>query len=659
MFKPFFSAALLTLVSLAFPVAAKSLTAQQQLFLEVEKAISRGDVERLEESKSELEYYPLTPYLEYIALDKQLCKADAKTVTAFLEKYPDLPQAIKLKKRWLNLLAKGKKWEDYLAAGPANDGGIQQCYKGLALYHTGKKIEAWKEAKLLWLTGDSQHDACDPLFSAWKKANQLTQELVAQRFWLAVDEGNYSLARGIERSLTDKALKADAQLFWKVRKDPKKVATIAFNDDKPEHISIIAYGINALANKNIVNGIEMWLALNKKYAIPYPVKSKYDERFGLRVAKNFMLNTETLLQRIDPNFEYPTLTEWRIRLALTQQDWMVVQSYIEELPPRYKNESRWLYWDSVARLKLMGSALPEKTKMTTEQQLAAAPALTKLGQNRDFYAFLVAHQKGKPFELNHKGINFTEHELDALRQSFPGLNRAREWIALGREHNAQSEINVITPKLNKRQKQLMPYFAHQNDWHHHAIISAAKAELWDDMHVRFPIPSAEVFEKNAQKNNLDYPWVVAISRQESAFHTEAFSGAGAMGLMQLMPATAKDTAKKARITLKNKFDLFKPEINIALGTRYMAWLSNRFDDDKVLSTAAYNAGGTNVRRWLKDRGHLPVDIFIETIPFDETRKYVQNVLTYRIIYAEKEQLSVRFLDKNTPVSLAPLVETDA
>ena len=280
------------------------------------------------------------------------------------------------------------------------------------------------------------------------------------------------------------------------------------------------------------------------------------------------------------------------------------------------------------------------------------PTLKALGQERSFYAFLVADLKGLPFQLNHQQKTLRRADLHEMKRYYPGFKRIREWIYHQRFYHAQLELNRITPGLDEGQKQLIPYLAQQWQWHHQAIMAAARASLWDDMELRFPSPEADLFSTHAQKQALDYPWVLAIARQESAFHPRARSHSGAMGLMQLMPATARQAAQQAGISYPDKSALYQPEINIALGTTHLAWLSKRFEGNIILATAAYNAGSTPVKRWLKHRGHLPLDIWIETIPYDETRKYVQNVMAFRVIYSQLENRPSRMFSPQQVASLS-------
>lgn len=141
--------------------------------------------------------------------------------------------------------------------------------------------------------------------------------------------------------------------------------------------------------------------------------------------------------------------------------------------------------------------------------------------------------------------------------------------------------------------------------------------------------------QQARARQINSTWVYAITRQESAFMADARSHAGAMGLMQLMPATARETARQYDIPYSSTNDALIPERNIAIGTAYLSRLNGQFQGNRVLASAAYNAGPGRVRQWTRGMGSLPADVWVEAIPFDETRKYVQSVLSYAVIYGEK------------------------
>lgn len=647
--------AVITLATMLLPqsVSGSGLNRQQQLFSDVEAALNKGNYQPYQSHRFELDDYPLAPYLDYLYLAGNLPNLSQGDIDHFTRQHADLPQADRLRKKWLLHLA-SSNWQAYLSAYRKGDGAQYQCLKGIALEQLGDKQQAWQEAKFLWLNGYSQHSACDPLFASWKAAGGMTQSLILARFWLAVRENNLDLARYLDKSINNAVYKASTESFWAVHNKPELVATSSYNGNLEHQRTTMLHGINRLVSKDFDLAVATWLRLRERHPFSQRERSGIDQRIGIRAAKYNVDNGAEVIAAIDPDFQYPKVTEWRIRMALTEQDWEQVLTHISRLPSKLRQHSRWRYWSEVAMLKfqeesfiLAGKPLPKKSA-----ELLKTPTLKALSEERNFYAFLVADLKGKPFQLNQKQGAVRQKDLQNLQQQFPGLQRIVEWLEHERYYQAQVELNRITPRLTDAQKKLIPYLAHQWQWHHQAIMTAARATLWDDLELRFPTPDAELFSHHARKNQLDYPWVLAIARQESAFHPKARSRSGAMGLMQLMPATAKQAAGQAGIPLKSKEALFQPKINIALGATHLSWLAQRFSGSRILATAAYNAGSTPVKRWVAERGHLPLDIWIETIPYDETRNYVQSVMAFRVIYSLLERQPMRMFSATEAASLS-------
>lgn len=626
-------------VILAVPAAMADLSRQQELFIAAEKSLKRGNSDLFLESREELENYVLSPYLEYLYLTSRFDKVGQIDIDRFVASHKDLPQTSQLQRQWLAYLANQTRWHNYLSAykKAGINGGRYQCLKGIALKELGRTREAWQEAENLWLIGKSQSEACDPLFYGWTQAGQRTQSLIYARFWLAVTEGNISLARYLDRKITNSHYKQNTALFWKIHQSPHHLAsTSQLDSSNPHHRLIMLHGVNRLSRKDTDKAIDVWLEFRSEHPFTLKQIARIDKRLSLRIAKRFADNTNGQIARLDPEFKYPEVTQWRVRNALAEQDWGQVLALISQLPASEQQSSRWSYWRSVAELKFSESPSPfSGSSRTSAKALKKHEALHQLSQKRNFYAFLVASLSRQPFHLNHQASDVRKRDLQQLVNKFPGFARIKEWLELDRVYNAQSELNRISPRLSRKEQKLLPYLASQFEWHHQAIMSAARAALWNDLDVRFPAPQSQLFNEHAELRNLDFPWVLSIARQESAFNPQARSHAGAKGLMQLMPATARQTARQYRIPYRRESELYKPEVNISLGTAHLAWLSKRFENSKIYATAAYNAGSTPVRRWLNDRGHLPLDIWIETIPYDETRRYVQNVLAFMVIYGSR------------------------
>jgi len=236
------------------------------------------------------------------------------------------------------------------------------------------------------------------------------------------------------------------------------------------------------------------------------------------------------------------------------------------------------------------------------------------------------------YQLVDKPIEASDQQLDQLAASAP-IQRARELYIIGDELAARREWHHAISSMSDEQISIAGKRAESWGWHRDGIQAMIQVRHWDDIQLRVPLAYQEHVDIAARATAISPHLVFAIARQESAFIADARSSAGALGLMQLMPATAQQTATRAGMRVTNH-DLLQPETNITLGSRYLSQLLNEFNGNRILAAAAYNAGPTRVRQWLsKDtQNSLPFDIWIETIPFGETRGYVQNVLAYSVIY---------------------------
>ncbi|WP_196221563.1 transglycosylase SLT domain-containing protein [Sansalvadorimonas verongulae] len=646
-----------SVASINLPSSPSNISEQRTLFQQVELSLESGSNTLYQQHKETLDEYPLAGHLEYLFLKNRLSHISQQDIDTFVADNPRLPQSSRIQYKWLGWLARKQRWQAYLQAYnrlEKQPGVRYQCLQGRALLATGNQSAAWQRAQNLWLVGKSQNKACDPLFHQWKKAGQLTQSLASQRFWLAVANGKTSLARYIDRSITQPFYKDDTQLFWRVYRNPALLKKASLLDGtQAKHRQIMVYGVKRQIPHNHDKALDLWLTLRDKHPFAPDVRGNLDKRLALRFAKRFTEHAEEQIARIDPEYKYTDVTKWRVRLALEQQDWESVKRNIQQLPEAEQQHASWSYWQEVANIKLSPSSLlvpPEKEVSGT---------LDRLRQERSFYGFLVADLTGKPFQLNHQSARHSQAELNQLMARHNGFARIKEWLALDRMVQVQSELNRIKPRLTVQERRLLPYLAHQLGWHHQAIMAAAREAMWNDLDVRFPSPQEHLFSHYAQKRGIDYSWVVSIARQESAFNPAAHSHAGARGLMQLIPSTARQAARQKQIPFKKASELYKPETNIALGTAHLEWLTRQFEDNRVFATAAYNAGGSAVRRWLRARGHLPLDVWIETIPYDETRRYVKNVLAFRVIYSLREQGEATMFspDESMRLALTPAEKT--
>ncbi|MGB2247790.1 MAG: transglycosylase SLT domain-containing protein, partial [Alcanivorax sediminis] len=214
------------------------------------------------------------------------------------------------------------------------------------------------------------------------------------------------------------------------------------------------------------------------------------------------------------------------------------------------------------------------------------------------------------------------------------VNRVQLLQELEEDTAAHREWLWLLWNSDREQQQALADYALKQQWYSLAVEASIQSKSWDTLAWRFPPAYRAQFEKEALENNLD-PWLaMAVSRRESAFNPRARSGVGASGLMQLMPATARNVARDVGQDRPTQAMLFDQNVNIGLGTRYLAELLEQFNGNRLLALAAYNAGPHRVDNWLEaeDDKAVPADVWVESIPFRETRDYVQAVLTYRVLF---------------------------
>lgn len=620
-FIAFTLATIFTTVSYA-AIEENGYNKERKLFLKANDLISKNQITKYKQLRPQLDNYPLAPYLDYALLLKQKKLLKPEQVNQFITKNESLPIANRLNRTWLNHLASNKRWKEYI-----------QHYDQHPVYHThyychyqvgllnGSKSEkklALNNARELWVVGNSQPKTCDPLFKTWMNAGKQTSTDAYERFWLSLQEGNTKLARYIDKKITNKQHKKHSKQFWKIYNNPALVSTKSLKQLPKEHRVVAAQlTYKKWYRSQPITATESWIKYRDKLMTPEQQKS-VTVYMGIRLNINYHSQAIELSDKLDPTFTLSELTEVRIRNALAQENWRVVKTAIEHLPESDRSDAKWKYWSTVSEMHL-----------NPEQDYLAQ--LKEVAKERSFYGFIAAEISDSPFLLNAKSSQSSKEELQQL-EAKPAVIRARELFKLNRLIEANREWNLALSQMTPAEKQTAGYLAKSWGWHLQAIINAAQTKRWDHIDLRFPHPHNKLFAKHAIKNGLDLSFPVAIARQESAFLYNAQSRVGARGLMQLMPKTASATAKKHKVKYTRRSQLFTPETNITLGSAYLGDMLKKFNNNPAFAAAAYNAGPHRVNRWLKERGNLPLDVWIETIPFKETRNYVQNVLAFRVIY---------------------------
>ncbi len=615
----------------------------RSMFISTEATLEKAPYKSVESLISPFASYPLYPYLQYQAYRRFPDKVTQADISQFFDQYPRFPKRSWLQQRWLQHLAKGERWKDWIVAYQRlpMTSARYQCDLARAYIETGKDTEGMTMAASLWTVGKSQPDECDPLFELWMKQGHPTNEEARARYWLTAAAGETGLGNYLHRFMDDEA-NTLATVYEDLVRFPAKL-TQADLKAFPESVRnpLIKRSFQRMARSNLEKAAARWVSYREQLAADSPVIPGIDQYIGKRLTYSRSEEAITLLNRIDPDYKHAELTEARLRQVLGSEeiDWSDMIRLIESLPDKQRASDRWSYWYATAVQHLTpDSKAPEKI-------------LSGIAKSRSYYGFLAADQLGQPFELNNEPLPINQDML-AVLQTNPAIQRAKELLLLERRRDASREWLSARASFNPVEREHMAAIASDWGWHHRAIMDAIRHKQWNYLDARFPRLFGDLFRVKADQKEIDVIWATAIARQESAFKPAAVSRAGARGLMQLMPATARATAKKHSIPLPRLDDLFQPETNIALGTAYLSEMYFKFDRNRAFASAAYNAGPHRVTRWLEQRGHLPLDAWIETIPFKETRNYVQNVLAFRVIYGQRAGQDVDLLSPHEGVLLA-------
>ena len=255
---------------------------------------------------------------------------------------------------------------------------------------------------------------------------------------------------------------------------------------------------------------------------------------------------------------------------------------------------------------------------------------------------MAAIQSGMPIHITEDNLE-PEYDWHEATRLWPALLRIEELIALDETGMARNEWLFLLDQSPYENKLQLGLVAQQRGWAHLGIQASIRAKAKNALSLRFPTPKQAVFSRYAKVRDVDVSLLYALARQESAMYERAQSPVGASGLMQLMPATAAHTAQKLGETPPSPNALTNAETNVRLGSAYIKGLLDQYDGNRVLAAAAYNAGPGRVRKWRRESTGQPVDLWVENIPYKETRNYVQNVMVFNAIYQERLNQPVDFL----------------
>lgn len=603
------------------------------------EAIRDGRMATYRRIAPELTDYALYPYLEYQKLRRHLGTASDAEVEGFLEDHPDLPLSFQLREAWLNLLARRGRWEKFLELYPGGSDTRMECLAIRARIARGGDESLLDDIQDLWLTGRSQPEECDQAFDLLYASDRVTTELVWERIALAMDRGNQRLARFL-----GKRLDAEDQQWLELwilahRRPEAGLEDPRLQKDTDRARIIVRHAVERLARTDAARAHTLWNRLDGHYSFSPEELFETDREIALEAAYEHLPEAQTWLAELARHDSSGGVGIWWARSALRNQDWAALVAAIESLDANEQSEDRWQYW--------LARALEQ-----TGQGDRALAIYAGLAENSNYYGFLATDRLDRPYRLVSQAIVSDEerNKAHALLE-IPGILRARELYAVNMIPAARREWYLAISLLSEDEIRLAAILADEWDWHDSAIRTVAEVEHWGDYDLRFPMPYREQVLSNAEAQSLDPAWVYGVMRRESAFMEDARSDKGALGLMQVMPYTARSVARRLGLRRPSQYDILDVDRNITLGSAYLRQVLDRFDGNQVLATAAYNAGSNAVRRWLPESEEMPADLWVETVPYRETRGYVAAVMAYTTIFDWKlDDVVTPLRDRMTGIS---------
>jgi soluble lytic murein transglycosylase len=606
--------------------SASDIDRQRELFRSVFADVEAGRWEVVEslhaDEQALLTSYELWPDLRAAWFRARLRTADHDDVEAFLDRWGMLKPARELRYRYALHLAKSGDLDGYLEIYRAFYQGLGVARLDCIALHAeidgDREQRVLTRARELWMTGDSQAEECDPVFEFLRDAGALTDADYRARYALAVESREFIRARWLARMI-DETLVEEATQWLRAQSHPERfIQEDRGHADTDLTLRQLVYAVERLAVRDPGRAYELWVELQDSRPFPTAARQATTRHIALHAAYDKLEGAYELLTALPPDAQDRNVRLWRARTSLAAGHWSDLLTDIAMMNETDRSTGQWQYWQGVALQR-------------TDQTEASRSVFETLAAERSYYGFLAADELGAEYELADARLQPDEAVIARLAAR-RDLVRARELFLVGLDGRGRSEWDAAVSWLPPEEKIQAAVLADRWGWHSRAISTAASIGKYDDLELRYPLPWMNAFETHSSSASIPTTWALGVARSESLFMRDARSGAGAVGLMQLLPSTGRKVARAINIPYSGLNTLTDPVTNIRLGAQYLRAMASRYHGNRVVATAAYNAGPHRVDRWLPESGSIDARIWIEGIPFEETRKYVRRVMTAKTIY---------------------------
>lgn len=615
----------------AFDVANR-FSLQRQLFVDGRLSLSAGNVDAAAERIADLNGYPLQSYYEYLILRTRIEQAQSPQalltdIKAFGKAYGDSRSQRRLLGVLKNRLSASNDWAAYRQVAAMPNAPTHACDDLYARVTSGELRAFDRSTAELW-TLPAKHTArCDEAFDVLiGRAGDVPTSALWKRTVALLKRGSID--------------QLDQMLRFFGSRDRRIVRSWIDNlDDPAALLKLESVNGNMLHHQSLVSHIlRRWLRNDLPAATAF--WKKHGDRFGFdRRELDHVIAQHAVLAAKQSLPEAPALLQdagsgdrlvryWKVRTALQQLQWDEVLRQLDVLTDKEQSSTRWQYWRARAL---------EATGLSAQANVI----YQSLSDRVEFYGFLAADRIGTPYNLREQPYAVDGTALATLAAD-PQIAAAVEFFLVDIGWEGRRLWNKALKGAGDPTLLAAAELARTIGWYDRSYASVKKSEKLNVLRYQFPMPHQALVSSLAQNSAVDESLIYAVMRRESGYIPDVRSSAGAIGLMQLMPATARETAAKLSLG-KSSWSLIDGEVNLQLGVAYLDSVLRRFDGNIAVAAAAYNAGPTRVGKWWENSS-LPTDIWVETIPFDETRDYVKAVLYNAAVFdAVRRQQQKRVL----------------
>ena len=597
------------------PVAAHAQSDED--FMVAREAFRTGNRAKLDAVAVRLREHPLNDYVLYWQMRQRIDEAEAEDIRTLLARLADGPLGDRLRNDWLAALGRRGLWSQF----HADHHGLRHEDADVACYALRRRVslgeaEALRAGRSLWLAARPAPESCTPVFESAIDARVITQADIWSRIRLALEQSQVSMAKRISTHLANK------DGFEPKALDAASANPGGYLDRNGAALKgrggreIAMFALQRVARNGPQDSLRRWQAM----ATSFSTEERQYMWGRLAYFGAMYHDADALGWFAQAGPLNDTQLAWRARAALRAQQWSVLAQSIDAMSEAARAEPEWRYWRA-RTLQLQG------------KNSDATALLVPLSAEHHFYGLLAAEEVGDAISTPIATYRPTEAEIQAFA-NLPAIRRAVALYRLGLRIEGNREWFWAIATQDDRQLLAGAEYARRNELWDRAINTAERTRSMHDYTLRYLTPYRDRFRSSAREHGLDEAWVLGVARQESRFIADARSSAGAMGLMQLMPATARWVAGKLGLQGFKQAIVTDLDINISLGTYYLKHVLDTLDNQPVLASAGYNAGPGRARAW---RAYEAMEsaIYVETIPFDETRDYVKKVMVNATFYARQ------------------------